>query len=300
MGPYIVQCNATTGARESYTRLAAAPIYGEMPIVYHPGTAMLFVGSGLTPNKQINNAWVNDPPQYKDIYKMNPVSKAIVATGMQSVFNSGFGPGDGLRGGPYHLIADGDYVVYLFLFCNSYSSWGRIHATTYANNGYDVFRLHYEQIAVDANYCYTLDPYQRELQIYNKTLDGPGSYITSPSIAPHNAMGCCYSTLDGKVWIVCSNDTILRMNSTTDLDYTTFSLLGVSGPTVPPDPCRVQCLSDGMLYLPCMSANGVIVFNPLTGTGTWKDGFEGPMDVVETPTKKFAIQNSPVGLKEIT
>jgi hypothetical protein len=118
-------------------------------------------------------------------------------------------------------------------------------------------------------------------------------------VAPYNPVSVAFSTADGFPWIVCGDVNLLRLNSQTDYDFTLFDLTAVVGPAVPPDPCRIQRLSDGFLYMPCMSANGIIKWNPVTGLGTWFGGFEGPIDVFETGTRKFAVQNSPVGLKEI-
>lgn len=302
MGPYIVTCNATTGARESVTRLANAPIYGNMPICFHTATGYLFVGSGDTPNKQIFDAFAADPPVYKDIYRVHPVTMAITACGVNNQV-MGIGrplyPDSALRGGPYNIIQDGAYILFQFRFSQQSSAWARMNATSFVCNGGWFFHWPWEQCAVDANYIYGLDPLQREVEVRDKTLSDNLDYITSISINPHFPSSLCYSTADAKVWVVCGNVNLLRVNSQVDLDYTLFDLTAVVGPTLPPDPCRIQCLSDGMLYLPCMAANGIIIFNPLLGTGTWKGGFEGPIDVVEAGAKKFAVQNSPVGLKEI-
>lgn len=302
LGPYIVKCNATTGERESMTKLAS-PIYGDMPICYHPGTGYLFVGSGRTPNKQLYGAYYNDPPVFKDLYRVDPSTLAITPCHIELYTPGSFvyplAPGDGLRGGVYHITPDGAYVHVHFCVEGGGSSWGRINATTLAVNGALVFQWGWEQMCVDATYAYTLDPYQRQVQIYDKTLGGPGAYVSSPYIIPYNPVSLAWSMADSKPWIVCGDENLLRLNSQTDYDFTQYNLLAVPGPATQPDPCRIQCLSDGYLYLPCMTANGVIKWNPLTGTGTWFGGFEGPIDVVETPTKKFVVQNSPVGLKEL-
>jgi len=303
MGPYICRCSATTGEIESATKLAATAIYGNMPITYNANADMLFVGSGLTPVKQTINAWFNDPPVYKDVYQVNPVTLAVTPCGIITQINDGFGPSDGLRGGPYHLLSDGNFVYFLYLSAIGGNEWGRINAITLAYNGGDGFRWCSEQMTVDSSYVYRLDANQQQLEYFNKTGIPPnGGFIDAVNIAPHTPVGCCHSTLDDKIWIVNGDDNLLRVNSLVDLDYTIFNLSDsgvVPGPTLPPDPCRIQCIG-GLLYLPCMTDNGVIIFNPLSGTGVYRSGFEGPMDIVSTGSKIFAVQNSPIGLKEIT
>lgn len=45
-GPYVIQCNGTTGRREAYVRVTA-PVYGDMRICYHAATDSLYVASTL-------------------------------------------------------------------------------------------------------------------------------------------------------------------------------------------------------------------------------------------------------------
>lgn len=294
MGPYICRCNPTTGALESKTKLVAGAIYGEMPICYHSGTGMLFVGSGLTPTKQTFDAWFDNPPVFKDVYRVNPNTMAVTECNLQLAIGGGMP--DGLRGGPYQIIPDGDSIVFEWKQ-NGGHAWGRMNATTFAYVGADIFRFEAQQVAVDNTTVYTLDPYQLEVQTYNKIT---GFYTGSPDIIPNTPLGIVYCLADSKVWIVCGDENLLRLNSMTALDYTTYDLSAIPGPTVIPDPVRIRYLSDGLLYIPTIGADGIIVFNPLAGTGIWKGGFESPLDIVETATKKFAVQLAPIGLKEIT
>lgn len=303
MGPYIVRCDPLTGQREAVTKLGA-PIYGDLPICYNANSGYLFVGSGRTPNKQWSDAGTVDPPLFKDLYRIDPTTMAIIPCNI-GAWTPGFlvypfFPSDGLRGGVYALVPDGDYVLFLYLWEGGNCQWGRIHATTLALNGDFIFRWGFEHIGVGPTLAYTVDPYQREIQTYDKTLSYPFAYYDSAKASPYNPTAVTYCPTDGFPWMVCGDENLIRFDDVTvDFAYTLFTLLGVSGPTVPPDPCRIRCLSDGFLYLPCMSADGIIKFNPLTGTGVWFGGFESPIDVFETPTDKWAVQASPIGLKKI-
>lgn len=58
--------------------------------------------------------------------------------------------------------------------------------------------------------------------------------------------------------------------------------------------------ADGLLYIPTLKGDTVIVFDPSTDTiFDTKTGFDSPWSVVFTPTKQFAVQLGGVGLKEI-
>jgi hypothetical protein len=55
------------------------------------------------------------------------------------------------------------------------------------------------------------------------------------------------------------------------------------------------------IYIPDGNAGSITVLNPATDTvESVKTGFTMPWDVVFTPTKRFAVQNAPKGLLEIT
>lgn len=56
----------------------------------------------------------------------------------------------------------------------------------------------------------------------------------------------------------------------------------------------------GKLLIPTWSGDSVLVFDPVGDVVTnIKTGFLAPIDIVFTPSTAFAVQNSPVGLKEI-
>lgn len=298
MGPYIVKCNATTGERESMTKLFGSA-YGDLSVCYHPGTGYLFAGSGSSPTHQVMYSMATNG---KDIYRIDPTTMAITAC-QAPLFHVGssypFTEYDSLRGGPYQIIVDGDYVIFLWRVEPAMANWGRMHATgltfTYGRG----FKWKEEQLSVDGTYVYKLDPYQTEIEFHTKTLNYPFSYAGYLDTTPYTPVAVCYCPSGGKLWVVCGDEHLLGADPVIHGPYTEHNLSAVAGPSELPDPCRIQYLSDGKLWLPCVTANGFVVWDPLSNTGTWKGGFETPIDVVETPTKKFAVQLAPVGLKEI-
>lgn len=58
--------------------------------------------------------------------------------------------------------------------------------------------------------------------------------------------------------------------------------------------------NDGLIYIPLYRDDTVAVLNPADDSFVIKTGFTNPFDAVFTPTKKFAVQHSSIGLKEIT
>lgn len=58
---------------------------------------------------------------------------------------------------------------------------------------------------------------------------------------------------------------------------------------------------NGKLYAVCYETNSVAVISPTTDTlDSVKTGFDGPWDMVFTPTKVWVVQQGNVGLKELT
>jgi YVTN family beta-propeller protein len=58
--------------------------------------------------------------------------------------------------------------------------------------------------------------------------------------------------------------------------------------------------NDGLLYVAGGKDNTVVVINPATNAITIKSGFDLPWDFVFTPTKKWAVQQGSIALREIT
>jgi len=307
MGPYIAKCNASTGERESLTRIvdsdeSVGPCYGDMSICYHTATDSLFVGTGTNIHKQRSDVQANEPPATRDIYKINPDTMVKTALQTYQWFNGFDVPfaTESKREGTYHIVEDGDYIHAYSRFVGGNGDWVRIHATSFAWNYY-ILPIYWgsEQIAFDSDYVYSTEARYRGFYVLDKTQSGVAAYENNPHTIPYYpiAMGVAA----GKPWFTDGSHILCRHNDwDVDNDYTEFDLSLIAGPSVFPDPCRMQLLSDGLLYLPCMSADGIVVFNPSTGAGTWRGGFTNPIDVVETASKKWAVQASPVGLKEIT
>lgn len=127
-----------------------------------------------------------------------------------------------------------------------------------------------------------------------------GATFGDTSVAPHTPVGCVYSTVTSKVYVVCGDEIMLRLDDW-PTDTHTHCLLGAVKSDVTPTVIRENPYN-GLLYIPCQEQDGVIVWSPATETGIWKNNsgaMSNPIDVCFTPTKTFVAQTVRQGLVEL-
>jgi hypothetical protein len=297
VGPYVCKYDATTGAREGFVRVGA-PLYGEMRICYHTATDSLYVATWNEPNEQYTGFYAAGFWPTRDVF---PVSLALA-------IGSPLGLG-GLTGGfaqstepPYkgfRWIASSGSYLYI-----SVSGVGftieRINPAVLAdrnasgspNGGFAV-----EQCGLSPTQIVSpLRLSSQQIQYGTILFNAPGD-MTSRSVAPRQPVACEYCASNGLFYLVCGDTNLVRINTLAPINITTLNLGAVEATA---DPCRIRYrTSDGKLYLPCMSSETVIVWDPSTETGIAKTGFSNPVDVIFAGSKAWAVQNSPIGLKEI-
>lgn len=87
----------------------------------------------------------------------------------------------------------------------------------------------------------------------------------------------------------------------------TLHLAPVAG-VLNPQPARIRACnvighpSFGKVFIPTLKGDQVVVWDSasdLTANAVCKTGFSAPLDIVFTPTRTFAIQNSATGLREV-
>lgn len=293
-GPYVIKCNAATGTMESFTRIYS-PMYGDNRICYHAGTGMLFVSGHNEVNRQ--NFSLTHPG--RDIFRVNPSTMAVLGLNVGSWLpNWDFNIGATF--GPQWISPVGDYLYFQYELRNLGYQWARVKANDFTTHNMGGTTLgppmYADQYYVDGTFLYMLDP--EFFGVYEDTVAGVNNDFID--LTPNPIVGITRSTANGLLYCVCGNTTLVRIDNFGGGASTNLNLGAVAGLSVPADPVRIKCLSDGKLYIPCMGANGVIVWDTGPETGIFKSGFANPVDVVETPTKKFAVQNAAVGLREIT
>lgn len=291
---YIVQFNATTGAKENSAKVCS-PLYGPMRIVGRG--SVLYVSSfadrgandvngvGLTSNRKI---WNVDGVTLASTDVLGVDAKHIVADGR--TFNNW---------GPQFMLIYGNDIWYLYGISASAWVFERIDVTNPTDfdlnkGGAGSFMA--EMFATDGSNLYFSNGVGRSIQMWDMAT------ITSAdtcSIIPYRATAVEYAPNVGNLYCTTEvTEALIRIDTFTPDAYTVFNL-GTIFANVRPMRLRYRS-SDGLIYLPCQNQDVVIKWNPVSNTGTYIDGFDSPIDVVFTPTKAFAVQTGLQSLKEIT
>ncbi len=112
-----------------------------------------------------------------------------------------------------------------------------------------------------------------------------------------------YCAADSLVYAVCGGQYVVRVDAWAGNSYTKFNLSALVTSGCDPFHIRYRA-SDQCLYIPCQGNDTVLVWNPVAdpamGAVVQKTGFSGPIDVVFTASKAFAVQTGTQSLKEIT
>ncbi len=288
VGPYVCKYNATTGAREGFVRVAS-PLYGEMRLCYHAANSTLYVATWNEPNEQYFAplTW----PE-RDVF---PVSTSLVvgaALGLGTIYNTqpaynGF-RWIGSAGSYLYISVGGDGFAPVRV--NPTNITDRNSGTTSAGFAAEHLGISPTQIVNPLSFFTSQGRFAPIL--FNLVGDW-----TAFNVAPYLPIAAEYCAQNSKFYMVCGDTNLLRINVLSPINFTALNLGPVEATA---NPCRIRYrTSDQKLYLPCMTANTVIVWDPASETGIAKTGFENPVDVVFTGSKAWAVQNAPIGLKEI-
>lgn len=319
MGPYLGVFNPTTGANESYTKVIQ-PAAGPCHLCYHGGS--LFVSAW---NCQIGRDTSNLIQTERDIFPIDPDTLTVGAgLGLctdpimaYSAYQYAF------SNGPAMMISIGAKILFDW-YAQQGRVFGRIDPSNIAGfigaplaNPRDTSQtmpdFHIGNFGYDGTYVYLAWPYgpdaaariavasnQMPVADYCRLAVADDGVVT-----PYSAEWC---VLNSKVYVVGANNLLVRVNAWGGIpgDYTKLDLDGVTGDCAP---FRIRYCNEAgnafyqKLLLPCQGIDSVIVWDPSTddvGDAVVKSGFDGPIDVVFTDTKAFAVQSGPAGLKEIT
>lgn len=302
MGPYVVKCNATTGAVEDIA-LVSSPAEGPCGICYHSIKDVVYVS--VRDGKSGIYYTLTRPE--RDIFPVDPATMAVGAgLGVYGLIGD---VGGDVSQGPMDLVYNGDNYIYF--------TWLAEHAA----GGASLKRIDPDNIAGFAGYDlagYTDDPNcwiqfginpPNELywvrasghRVQFEDIGGvdSGSYNYTGVSATVLLTACEYCPADTYTYCVGGNGNMLRITSYTPDIGNVIDLTAVPG-AVSPNPIHIRYNSvDGKLYLPSPGGGQVLIYDPIAATWDVRSGFNSPIDVVFTPTKAFAVQNSSVGLEEI-
>lgn len=299
-GIYVVAFNATTGALEASVRISS-PVNNGARICYHAANDTLYATLWNEPN--LGDTGLTHPN--KDVYPINPATMTvgprldIVSTGlMPSDFDSALNP----AWGPRWIGSSGNYL-YIQWNASSYYEVIRVNPTNLADRctsaGDDCLIYQTEQLCLGNPYIASPDPRNAEVSFAVLNWNTSGNWSACGQTGYH-IVGVEFCTFDNLYYLVDGNGNLLRIDDVEVYeDFTAFDLTSLLATA---DPCRLRYNSvTQLIYLPCQTGNAIIVWNPATSTGVVKTGFENPVDLVFTPTKVWAVQNSPAeSLKEVT
>lgn len=287
VGPYVCQYNGTTGERENFFRIGS-PVYGDMRICYHAATDKLYVAAWHEPDEQ-NFAPLTWPQ--RDVFEVNLALTTSTALGLGAL--EGLNPMPPYTG--YRWIASSGIYLYVSVSGTPNYYIRRVDPANIADTGttsnFLIFSI--EQAAISPTQVVVPRPGSQGLRYYNLALGGE----TASSLVPYSLVGMEYNSGNGLFYGVTGDTNLIRVDVLTPIAFTVLNLGALEATA---DPCRIRYWSGtGRLYLPCMTANGVIVWNPNTESGEFKSGFNNPVDCVFTGSKSWAVQNAPIGLREI-
>ena len=283
---YILEFNATTGALERSVKFVS-PAYGNMHLGWINGLPAVAVNNDPSVGASTRSVNVR-----RDIFLIDPTTlEAGVGLGMPLM--SGLTGGVQWHFGPHQFVSVGTNVFVLYPF-EEYVAIVGFDATDPVNTyDYDYASSGFwsEQLCTDgASMVYTADPGDNAILAYNSSL----AYQDWCNVTPWRPVGCEYA--GGKVWAVCGNAGLLRIDSLGGTDFAVIDLSPTCGSV---RPIRIRHIG-GVLYMPCPFRDGVAAYNIGSSGVTWYDGLESPIDVVGTGSKVFAVQSSATGLVEIT
>lgn len=298
-GPYVVQCNAATGAREDYVRVAS-PVMGDIRICYHSATDSLYAATIWQPSLQ----WFDGTQTYlnRNIFPISPALVVGARINMDAFYDNA-----PPYGGFQWIGSAGIYLYVVTAEASSPSAYNvlKVNPTNIADRSASTIgpRFRPEQGALSPTQIAIPGPtllannsqIQFALLSWNLTGDWDRMYVV-----PHNPCAVEWNPATAKFYAVCGDTNLLRIDTLTPFPGT-FTALNLGAVEATADPCRIRCSPfDSKLYLPCMTSNTVIVWDINTDTGEAKTGFENPCDIVFTSNKIWAVQNSAIGLREIT
>lgn len=318
-GVYAYKCNATTGAVESRLKVAA-PGIGPSRIAYYTGhgTSMVYVALWIDPS-WVDMATVLETPRM-EIYGINPTTfAAAVGIGIQAnIPVLGIGMSSHGLNGIQALTSYGDYLYFAFRYQQGGGQYFRIDPTNPPDNAppqinsidWDSYNV--SGIAVDGTYLYYPVPLGGYAKRISSSLPGAPAVPDAVSLDTQPETPVAVELANGYLYGVCGNGDLFKILNWGTGNYVTgeptaahynaqFNLETIQASA---KAFRLRTNPyDGKLYIPIQNQDCVIVWNPLTDTqyaGMLKTGFDGPIDVVFTPTKSFAVQSGQAGLKEIT
>ena len=301
-GKWVYKFNATTGRKEAEARIAN-DIIGITSLCEHNGTIYVCGWESL----RAYNQNLGEYPDNRDFYTLNPTTMAVANTGIFKSYRASSYTGEYIFG-PSQVISDGTNLWGIIGAGTNSSSFFRVDPNIPASlilrntggfsagkgecgmrGGRIIYSSQNSMIAFVQPWSGGYD-----VSTYDLSAVSVGQFYTTPFTA---FTGICYSPANDSYYMVKNTLEVVRLTGSALAAPASFFILDAAAV-----PWRLRYrASNGLIYIPTWSNDTVEILDPATDTITAiKTGFSDPIDVVFTPTKAFAVQNSSVPLKEIT
>lgn len=312
-GGYVYEFNPTTGAKINSARYGA-PAFGDASIAYDTVNDKIFCSvwremgfaNGGDTNFQIITA--------KKLFRIVPATLAVDASAEINgeVGFPGYIAADEQWIGPHRLLYYSG-LIYCASGGNTNSRFCSVNVSTLAvvtngdtlpwNMGFWLDFCVQTGGAEPSIWIGWPDRRVRPLKLTTLT-NGPSiyyDYLATDYAAPYNILyGVCYCVSNGKIYGTTRSQTVIAWTPNTV--GSPFALTTINTGDASATPYRIAYNPyDGLIYVPGYASNNVVVIDPATDTvAATKTGFDSPFDCVFTPTKKWAVQQGGVPLREIT
>lgn len=312
MENYIVKFNATTGAREAYAKVAA-PLYG--PMTCCAGSTAVYCGLVH------DYSWVNDTlpgVANKFIWTVNPITLVATDSFALNAFFEAYWSTASDSYSHEGVLEMKEFGAYLYFEGSrgGGSTPGRVKLTDPTDNTLDDFGDPWGDAGFRPEAC-DVGNYGGNDRMFHIDMGGPEwesrtiiPGVLGPFVSPWDIIGQTgYGTTPDypaalvfyapstAVYIVCGNGNMYKRNASTGALIGVMNLDAVFA-NVKPFRIRLSPIN-GLIYIPCQDMNVVIIWDPLTDTGIYRDGFHSPIDIVFTGTKAWAVQSGVTPLQEI-
>lgn len=310
MGPYIAKFNATTGEREAISKVTA-PAEGPCHLVYHAGTVYVSCW-----NAQVgaSSDGTTVTSLYRDIFPVNPTTLAVGARlGVYDAMQFAI-PSYMMFEGPHQMISLGSMLWFDWQASGATHQYVRIDPS--APGTWTPFISNSDKFVADLRFCVGQFATDGTNIIYANAQNARLAYFNAVGVMA-TAAACNltvgdtgvvmpvaveYCPADTKTYAVCASEYVMRVDAWSGTNYTKFNLSALVTSGCNPFHIRYRS-SNQCLYLPSQGNDTVLVWNPVTdpamGSVLQKTGFDGPIDVVFTGSKAFAVQSGVQSLKEI-
>lgn len=300
-GQWVFQFNATTGVLEKSARFANDALFGESSIV-NIGS-FLYIGTWRT----ITNPNVS-PFGTGDIYKVDLALTTSVALGLFSSTN-GYGFSN--------LVTDGTLIWGTTGFDRTFTARQVFHVnpspsayteiqTASGSGAHPIVDVEW-----DANYNVLWMAESIGPQVEGFCIAATPKMANIGNPAPPQLFGLTRYPAAQKLYCVGRNQNVIKLNAdqavaTLPASFSTATWTSLAGLLLAnATPIKIKFNAhDSLIYVPEWNNDTVQVINPATdlvvGSQT---GFSSPIDCVfqtVAPFTKWAVQNSAVGLKQIT